>query len=253
MIQSLLSVSFLERLVRTLYPWGVGVCVLCVFINFGALLQSGLQDYQQKETVLIMFLHVPSAWLTLGLYAAAAIGAFVGIVWRVSLSYHYCRSLLYHGAGFSLIALVTGALWGKPMWGTYWVFDARLTSTLLQAFMYFGLLLVARGAENDAHKQRNFFMLVLFGLLNIPIIKFSVNWWTTLHQPASVFRMDGPTMDGPFLMYLASSTLALSFLTFVLVMGRAYFYVQQSQALRKQFLQDRKERYGHSGKRFPTT
>jgi heme exporter protein C len=157
-------------------------------------------DYQQGETVRIMFLHVPAAWLALFFYVVMAVSALGTLVWRHPLADVSQKAAAPIGAAFTLICLVTGALWGKPMWGTYWVWDARLTSMLVLFLMYCGILALWRTIEEPGRAARAVSILTLIGVVNLPVIKFSVDWWNTLHQPASVLRLGGPAIH-PSLLY----------------------------------------------------
>jgi heme exporter protein C len=159
-------------------------------------------DYQQGETVRIMYVHVPSAWLALGIYTLLAISALGTLVWRHPLADVAAKSAAPIGAAFCLICLVTGAVWGRPMWGAYWVWDARLTSMLVLFLLYLGILALWRAIEEPGQAARAVAILTLVGFINVPIVKFSVDWWSTLHQPASVFRLDGPTIHPAILMPL---------------------------------------------------
>jgi heme exporter protein C len=152
-------------------------------------------DYQQGETVRIMFIHVPAAWVALGCYVVIAIAALGTLIWRHPLADVAAKAAAPIGATFTFIVLVTGSLWGKPMWGTYWVWDARLTSLLVLFLLYLGLIALWQAIEEPGRAGRAAAILALVGAVNIPIIKFSVDWWNTLHQPASVFRAGGPTID----------------------------------------------------------
>jgi heme exporter protein C len=152
-------------------------------------------DYQQGETVKIMFVHVPSAWLGMFGYILIAIAALGTLIWRHPLADVAAKTAAPIGATFTFIALVTGSLWGKPMWGTYWVWDARLTSMLILLLLYLGLIALWQAIDEPGRAGRAAAILGLVGAINIPIIKFSVDWWNTLHQPESIFRAGGPTID----------------------------------------------------------
>ncbi len=152
-------------------------------------------DYQQGETVRIMYVHVPAAWMALFIYATMAVSALVGLVWKHVVAELYPRAVAPLGAAFTLICLVTGSLWGKPMWGTWWVWDARLTSVLILFFLYAGYMALVDAFEDEQKGLNVGAILLLAGVINIPVIKFSVDWWNTLHQSASVVRMDGPAID----------------------------------------------------------
>ncbi|WP_137046480.1 heme ABC transporter permease [Pseudolabrys sp. FHR47] len=173
-------------------------------------------DYQQGATVKIMFLHVPSAWLAMmgwGLMTVAALGT---LVWRHPLADVAVKAAAPIGAAFTFICLITGSLWGRPMWGTYWVWDARLTSVLVLFLLYLGMLALYWTADDPNRAARAAAILALVGAVNIPIIKFSVDWWNTLHQPASVVRMDGPAIDPTILVPLLVMALAFTLLFFTL-------------------------------------
>jgi heme exporter protein C len=169
-------------------------------------------DYQQGATVKIMFVHVPAAWLgifTWALMSAAALGT---LVWRHPLADVAAKAAAPIGAAFTLMCLVTGSLWGRPMWGTYWVWDARLTSVLVLFLMYLGVIALWRTIDDPTQAARAAAVLTLVGAINIPIIKFSVDWWNTLHQPASVFRLGGPTIHPAILVPLILMAVAFTLL-----------------------------------------
>lgn len=169
-------------------------------------------DYQQGETVRIMYVHVPAAWLAMFVYASMATAAFAGLVWRHAVAEEYARAVAPLGAGFTVICLITGALWGQPTWGTWWVWDARLTSVLVLLFVYLGYMALVAGFDDRARGRDAGAVLLLLGAVNLPIIKFSVDWWNTLHQPASVLRLSGPAIDGSMLRPLL--VMALAYLGF---------------------------------------
>ena len=174
-------------------------------------------DYQQGDTVRIMYIHVPAAWLSMMCYSVMAISAIGTLVWRHPLADVSHRAAAPLGAAFTFIALITGSLWGRPMWGTWWAWgDARLTSVFILFLMYLGLIALNRAMDDASRAARLSAVLILVGFVNIPIIKFSVEWWNTLHQPASVFRMDGPTVDPEFLWPLLIMAVAFTLLFFTL-------------------------------------
>ncbi len=143
-------------------------------------------DYQQSETVRIMYIHVPAAWLSMFIYASMAVAALTLIIWKHTLAGFYIRAAAPIGAAFTAICLITGSLWGQPTWGTWWVWDARLTSVLILFFLYLGVMALGNAYDNPDKSQQASAWLVLIGSINLPIIKFSVEWWNTLHQPASL-------------------------------------------------------------------
>ena len=167
-------------------------------------------DYQQGDSYRIMFIHVPAAWLSMLTYMVMAGGAFVFLVWRMKLADMLAKCCAPLGAAFTVLTLVTGSLWGKPMWGTWWAWDARLTSELVLLFLYLGLIGLRGAIDEPQRAGRATALLALVGVVNIPIIHFSVEWWNTLHQPASLTRMDGPAihpaMLTPLLLMIAGFT-----------------------------------------------
>jgi heme exporter protein C len=177
-------------------------------------------DYQQGETVRIMFLHVPFASLAMGGYLLlAALGASL-LVWRHPLAALMARATAPVGATYTALGLITGSLWGRPMWGAWWVWDARLTSFLLLFFLYLGHIALSRAYDESDRGDRAAAILALVGAINVPIIKFSVDWWNTLHQPASIMRVGGPAIDPSLLWPLLWMMGALALLFAVLVLLR---------------------------------
>ena len=176
-------------------------------------------DYQQGSTVRIMYVHVPAAWLALMCYTMMTVNAVGSIVWRHPLADVAAKVAAPLGAAFTLVSLVTGALWGKPMWGTWWVWDARLTSMFILFIMYLGIVSLNRALDEPTKAARLTAILILVGFVNIPIIKFSVDWWNTLHQSASVIRIGGPTVDIEFLIPLMTMAVAFTLLFFTLYLA----------------------------------
>ncbi|MGB8528938.1 MAG: heme ABC transporter permease [Rhodoplanes sp.] len=169
-------------------------------------------DYQQGATVKIMFLHVPAAWLAMFCWALMSIAAIGTLVFRHPLADVAAKTAAPLGAAFTFICLATGSLWGRPMWGAYWVWDARLTSVLVLFIMYLGLLAVWRSVDDPSRAGRAAAILTLVGAINLPIIKFSVDWWNTLHQGSSVVRLDGPAIHPSILMPLLTMAVAFTLL-----------------------------------------
>jgi heme exporter protein C len=199
------------RIANAVLPWCAGLTV----VFFAAGLYFGLftapPDYQQGDTVRIMFVHVPAAWMALFVYTVMALASAVGFIWKHPLNDLVAKTSAPIGAAFTFLALVTGALWGQPMWGTWWVWDARLTSVLVLLFLYLGYMALWQAYDNPAKAAKPAAILALVGFVNVPIIKFSVDWWNTLHQPASVVTMEGPKMGAEFLMPLLLMALAFKF------------------------------------------
>lgn len=177
-------------------------------------------DYQQGEMVRIMYIHVPAAWMALGTYIMIGIGSLLSIVWQIRMGYILSIAAAPLGAAFALITLITGSIWGKPIWGTWWVWDARLTSMLVLFFLYLGYIGVV-GAGDDmmrAHKPAS--IIALLGVINVPIVKFSVDFWHSLHQPASIIRYGGPSIDNSMLVPLFIMFMAYIFFSISMVIFR---------------------------------
>lgn len=199
-------------------PWLAAAAVLA-FATGLYMAAHAPDDYQQGATVKIMFLHVPSAWLAMlcwGLMSVAALGT---LVWRHPLADVTAKAATPIGAALTLMCLITGSLWGRPMWGTYWVWDARLTSVLVLFLLYLGVLALYWTAEDPNRGARGAAVLILVGAINLPIIKFSVDWWNTLHQPASVLRMGGSAIAPSILHPLLMMALAFLLLFFTLLLA----------------------------------
>ena len=199
--------------------WLIPVLAVLTFITMSLGLYLGFsapQDFQQGATVQIMFIHVPAAWIAMMCYTIMSISALGTLVWKHPLADVSIRAAAPIGAAFTFLALLTGSLWGKPMWGTWWVWDARLTSVLILFIIYMGIIALARAIEEPTTAARSIAIVTLIGFINIPIIKFSVNWWNTLHQPASVSRLAKPAMDVVFLYPLLTMAIAYSLLFFTL-------------------------------------
>ncbi len=192
-------------------PWLSGAAALGLALGL-ALAVNAPADYQQGETVKIMFVHVPAAWISTLAYLVMTVSALGTLVWRHPLAEASAKAAAPLGAAFTLICLVTGSLWGKPMWGTYWVWDARLTSVLVLFITYLGIIALWHTIEEPGRAARAAAVLTLVGFVNIPIVKFSVDWWNTLHQPASVFRLGGPTIDPSLLTPLLVMAVAFTLL-----------------------------------------
>jgi heme exporter protein C len=193
------------------------------------------EERQQGITVRIMYIHVPFAWLSMFCYGVMAIAALGTLVWRHPLADVALKAAAPIGAVFTALALVTGSIWGKPMWGTWWVWDARLTSVFVLFLMYLGLIALTRAIDDPGKAARAAAILTLVGAINIPIIKFSVDWWNTLHQPASVFRLDGPTIHPSLLVPLLISAFGftLLFVTLHLMAMRTEIWRRRVDAMRR--------------------
>ena len=212
-----------QRLARAVLPWCAGASVVLFAIGLYLALITSPPDYQQGDTVRIMYVHVPAAWMALGAYTTMALASAVALIWRHRLGDLIAQSAAPIGACFTVIALATGMLWGQPMWGTYWVWDARLTSVLVLLFLYLGYIALVNAFDDPERGARAGAILALVGWINVPIIKFSVDWWNTLHQPASISRFAKPALDPSImtpLLVMAAAYMML-FTTLLLLRTRA--------------------------------
>jgi heme exporter protein C len=221
------------RIANVAIPWLAGATViLFAFALYRAMLAP--DDYQQGATVKIMFLHVPSAWLGMLCWALMTVAALGTLVWRHPLADVTAKAAAPLGAAFTLLCLVTGSLWGRPEWGTYWVWDARLTSELILFLLYLGVIALWRTVEDASRAARAVAILTLVGAVDLPIIKFSVDWWNTLHQGASVFRLGGSTIDASILipLLLMAAAFTLLFVTLLLAAMRNEILRRRVRTLR---------------------
>src|SRR5262245_11010229 len=176
------------RLAAAVQPWAIGACAVTTAAGLYFGLVRSPADYQQSETVRIMYVHVPAAWMALSVYLGLAVAGALSLVWKHPLADVAARAMAPIGAAFTALCLITGSLWGQPTWGTWWVWDARLTSVLVLFFLYLGYIALWSAIEEPTRAARAARILALVGAVNIPIIHFSVDWWNTLHQGTTVFR-----------------------------------------------------------------
>lgn len=216
-------------------PWLAALVVILLGAGLYLSFFVAPPDYQQGETVRIMFIHVPAAWLGMFGYMVIALSALGTLIWRHPLADVSAKAAAAIGATFTFLALVTGSLWGKPMWGTYWVWDARLTSMLVLFLLYLGLIALWQAIEEPGRAGRAAAILALVGAINIPIIKFSVDWWNTLHQPASVFRSGGPSIDPALLtpLFVMAAAFTVLFVLLHLIAMRAEILRRRVHALQQ--------------------
>jgi heme exporter protein C len=217
-------------------PWCATATVLLLGAGLYLALFVAPPDYQQGESVRIMYIHVPSAYMATMVYAVMAASSAVALIWRHPVADIAAREAAPLGAGFTLLCLVTGSLWGKPMWGTWWVWDARLTSVLVLFFLYLGYIALINAFDEPTRGARAGAILALVGVVNLPIIKFSVDWWNTLHQPESIFRLGGPTIAASMLWPLGVMAFGftLLFVTLWLMRIRSALMAAKLRALRLQ-------------------
>ncbi len=194
-LYTMASSAWFYRFSGKIIPWLTAIfAILFIYGLYGGLITAPA-DYQQGDAFRIIYIHVPAAWMSLFIYIVMAVYAFIALVWRIKLAEVLLISSAPIGAAFTFLALVTGSLWGKPMWGTWWSWDARLTSELLLLFLYWGIIGLYAAIEDKRTASRAVSLLTLIGVVNIPIIHYSVEWWNTLHQGSSVTLTNKPTMD----------------------------------------------------------
>ena len=227
------------RIVTAVMPWSAGAAAVLLPLGLYFALLASPPDYQQGETVRIMYVHVPSAWMALMIYSVMAGASFVALVWRHPVAELVAKAAAPIGAAFTAVCLVTGSLWGQPMWGTWWVWDARLTSVLVLEFLYLGYIALVNAFDDPTRGARAGAVLALVGFVNVPIIKFSVDWWNTLHQPASVTRLGGPTIDAAMLtpLLLMGVGFTAFFITVLILRVRAELIWRKARVLRVAQLQ----------------
>ena len=223
-----------QFLARAVFPWVATLAVLCLASGLYFALFASPPDYQQGETVRIMYVHVPAAWVAMFAYIGLALSGACLLVWKHPLAELAGRAIAPTGAAFTALCLVTGSLWGQPMWGTWWVWDARLTSVLILFFLYLGHIALANAFDDPTRGGRAAAVLALVGAVNVPVIKFSVDWWNTLHQPASLIRLDGPAIDPSMLVPLLLMALGftLFFIAIVILRLRTEILARRLRVLR---------------------
>ena len=215
-----------------LIPWFGWSCLLLTLVGLYYGLVLAPPDYQQGESYRIMFVHVPAAWMSMFIYMVMATSGAVGLIWRIKLADIIASSSAPIGAAFTFLALVTGSLWGKPMWGAWWVWDARLTSELILLFLYLGFIALQASIEDPRNAARAGAVLAIVGVVNIPIIHYSVEWWSTLHQGATVTKFDKPSIHIDMLIPLLMMAVAfkLYYATAVLMRARAHILLREQNS-----------------------
>jgi heme exporter protein C len=215
------------RLARTLTPWTLGAGILLAVVGLYLALFVAPPDYQQGDAFRIIYVHVPAAWMALFIYVCMAASSAVAFIWKHPLADVAAKASAPIGCVFTALALLTGMLWGKPMWGAWWVWDARLTSVLILFFLYLGYIVLWGAIEEPTRAARAARILALVGAVNVPIIHFSVEWWSTLHQGATVFRAGGPAMTTSMLIPLLVMAVAYNVLYVALLLIRMRMEVSQ--------------------------
>jgi heme exporter protein C len=208
----LASPPYVYGTAAALAPWFLGLAAIAIGYGVVDGLVFAPPDYQQGDAFRIIYVHVPSAWLSLFAYVSMAVAAAIALIWRIKMGHAVAAASAPIGASFTLLALATGSLWGRPMWGTFWAWDPRLTSELILLFLYVGVMSLRSAFEDPARGDRAAALLALVGVVNVPIIHFSVVWWNSLHQGATVAKFGKPTMAASMLWPLLS--MALGFMLF---------------------------------------
>jgi len=217
------------RFANALLPWCAGLTAVLIAVGLYLALFVAPADYQQGESVRIMYVHVPSAWMALFVYTGMAAASAAALIWKHPLADIAAQASAPIGASFTFIALLTGSLWGKPMWGTWWVWDARLTSELILLFLYLGVIGLHGAIEDKRVASRAVAILAIVGVVNIPIIHYSVEWWSSLHQGPTVTKFDKPSIHWSMLLPLLLMALAFQF-----YYGLALFHRCRAEILRRE-------------------
>ena len=225
----LASPPYVYGTAASLAPWFLGLAVIAIGCGLVGGLVFAPPDYQQGDAFRIIYVHVPSAWLSLLAYTSMAVAAAVALIWRIKLGHAVAAASAPIGASFTVLALFTGSLWGRPMWGTYWAWDPRLTSELILLFLYAGVMSLRSAFEDPGRGDRAAALLALVGVVNVPIIHFSVVWWNSLHQGATVAKWGKSSMPGSMLWPLLSM-----FLGFMLFYGAVLCMRLQGEVLNRE-------------------
>ena len=225
----LASPKHFYRLAGLWIPWLALICAGFMLTGLYQGLLVAPPDYQQGESYRIMFIHVPAAWMSMFVYVVMAGAGAIGLIWHMKLAEIVAISSAPIGASFTFLALVTGSIWGKPMWGTWWVWDARLTSELILLFLYLGVIALYNAVEDKRTAARATSILALVGVVNIPIIHYSVEWWNTLHQGPTVTKFDTPSIDIRMLIPLLLMAVAFKLFYAVVVLMRSRCEVLQRE------------------------
>ena len=212
--------GFLVNYIKPLTPWSGGISIILLLVGLWFSLYQSPIDYQQGNAVRIMYIHVPSAWMSMGIYSFIALSSFFGLIYGHITAFSFAKAAAPIGATFTAICLISGSAWGKPMWGTWWVWDARLTSVLILFFFYIGYIVFSKSFNDFSKGEKFSSILAIIGLVNLPIIKFSVDYWNTLHQPASISKFGAPSIHIDMLIPLLIMFLAFIFIFIHLLMIR---------------------------------
>jgi len=217
------------RIAGKMIPWFAIPAALCLAYGLYAGLVLAPADYQQGGAFRIIYVHAPAAWLSLMCYTVMAVAAAVGLVWRIKLAHALAAATAPIGASFAFLCLATGSIWGRPMWGTWWTWDARLTSQLILLFLYLGYIALRSAYDDLSKADRASAVLAIVGIVNVPIIHFSVTWWNSLHQGSTVIRRGGPAMPPSMLI-----PLLVCFLGFTLLYAALASIRVRAEVLRRE-------------------
>lgn len=228
-VHQLVSPKTFYPISRLLIPWLAATTGLLLVVGVYLALFVAPPDYQQGESVRIMFVHVPAAWMSMFVYMAMAVTGAIGLIWNIKLAEVFAGEAAPIGASFTLLALVTGSLWGKPMWGTWWEWDARITSELILLFLYLGVMALRASIDESKRAARAAAILTLVGVVNIPIIHYSVEWWNTLHQPASVSKIGAPSIHPSMLAPLLIMAVAFTLFFFTVALMRMRYEILERE------------------------
>ena len=231
MFNFLLNPNQFNKFVDIIFKPLVIVTLLTLTVGLLLVYLSPL-DYQQGLTVKIMYIHVPSAWLALLTYAIMTIYSIIGLAFKIPFSFIINKAIAPIGAVFTILCLLSGSMWGKPMWGTWWVWDARLTSVAILLIIYLLIIFLNQTFENREVREKTIAIFILIGSINLPIIKFSVDWWNTLHQPASISKLSSPSIDISMLQPLIVMTISFSMIGLIIAILR----IKAEILLRKKYL-----------------
>ncbi|MDP7182854.1 MAG: heme ABC transporter permease [Alphaproteobacteria bacterium] len=231
------------RIAALILPWSAAITVTLLVVGLYLALKVSPADYQQGESVRIMYVHVPAAWMALFVYSCLAGASAIALIWKHPLANLAAKASAPIGACFTFIALTTGAIWGKPIWDAWWVWDARLTSVLILFFFYMGHMALTSAFEDASRGERAAAILALVGFINIPVIKWSVNWWNTLHQPASIVRLDGPAIHASMLapLLIMAASFATYYVSVLILRLRSEILARKMDALRLTRVRDSQE------------
>ena len=219
MFKFLINPSRFNKFSDTIFKPLIVITLITLIVGLILVYFSPL-DYQQGLTVKIMYIHVPSAWLALLTYAIMTIYSIIGLAFKIPFSFVINKAVAPIGAVFTFLCLISGSMWGKPMWGTWWVWDARLTSVAILFIVYLLIIFLNQTFENRDVREKTIAIFILIGSINLPIIKFSVDWWNTLHQPASISKLSSPSIDISMLQPLLIMTLSFSLIGLIIAILR---------------------------------